>query len=113
MILRPPPDGFKISAAMLRVEVHEWLRIQLSFWLPPYLPENTNVGDTHQLLAQDVQAVCYMVSDNVVTVSEGPLLLLLVVFVVPLQSFANEVLCSISQSTRFERSSVHLTKQCK
>ena len=51
----PAPHPVKIPALVYGVEVGVGLR-RLS--IPPHLPENSNVHRAHELLAQDIEAMC-------------------------------------------------------
>lgn len=58
MFFCPLPHIVKVPALVDRVEV--WVRCGL-FPVPPHLSEDRDVNGAHQLLANDVQAVCFKV----------------------------------------------------
>jgi hypothetical protein len=58
MFFCPLPHIVKVPAPVDRVEV--WVRCGL-FPVPPHLSEDRDVNSAHQLLANDVQAVCFKV----------------------------------------------------
>lgn len=53
----PLSELLKIAALVLGVEVDEWLRMVGVY---PELTENANVDGAHELLAYDIEAVCYI-----------------------------------------------------
>lgn len=55
VLLCPLPDLLKIAALVLCVEVDKWLGVVRVY---PELPEDADVDGAHQLLAQDIEAVC-------------------------------------------------------
>lgn len=58
ILLRPLPELLEIAALVLSVEVNEWL------WMVrvgPDLAKDAHVDGAHELLPQDVEAVCYSV----------------------------------------------------
>lgn len=59
VLLSPLPDLFEIATSVLRVEVDEWL---WGIWVEPDLAEDTHVDSTHELLPEDVEAVCFFLS---------------------------------------------------
>lgn len=56
MRLRPIPDLLEIATVMLSIKVHKGRRL---IRMNPDLAENANVDRAHQLLAEDVKAVCW------------------------------------------------------
>jgi hypothetical protein len=58
VLLCPVTNRIEVSTLVDSVEVNEcfW---SFAFWLIPHLTEDANVYGTHQLLAQDVEAVCW------------------------------------------------------
>lgn len=56
MYLRPSPDILEVPTCMLGIEVYvrKWL-----LFIHPYLPQDCDVHGTHELLANNVEAVCY------------------------------------------------------
>jgi hypothetical protein len=62
----------------------------------PDLPENSNVGSAHQLLAQDVHAVRDVVADNVFAVDECTLLQVSIILVIPPECFPEQILSMLS-----------------
>jgi hypothetical protein len=56
MFLRPNPYVVKVPTLVHGVEVYEGLQL-LSWWLIPYLSENTDIRGAHELLTEDVEAV--------------------------------------------------------
>lgn len=85
VLFGPFPDGIKVPARMLGVEVH------IRFWrvtVPPYLAQHTYVDGTHELLTDDVEAVGDMVTDDVVVVLEGTFAQLVVIVIVVVEGLA-------------------------
>lgn len=82
------------------IEVHKGLR-SLSWRLVPYLAKDANVDIAHQLLANNIEAVCWeiqsamlsksgesikltdVVLENILAIRKCPMTLLLVIFNVP------------------------------
>lgn len=56
ILLRPLTKLLKVAALVLGVEVDEWLGMVGVY---PELTEDANVDGTHELLAYDIEAVCY------------------------------------------------------
>lgn len=96
MCLRPFPDRLVVPAPVLRIEVHERHRSLFYVWLVPDLTKYANIGNAHQLLAQNVQAMGHMIADDVFAVHEGPLFLLFVVIIIPLECLSEKVLSYFS-----------------
>lgn len=99
--LGPFPNRFEVAAPVLRVEVDKRHRLGVARRLPPYLSEHSDVGDAHELLAQNVQAVGDVESDNLLAVLEGSLSQLFVVVVVPLEHPAKEVLALLASPLKY------------
>jgi hypothetical protein len=59
MLLRPLPHVLKIAANMYRIEVHVRLGKFGARRVEPDLAHDPNIDRAHQLLADDVQAVCW------------------------------------------------------
>lgn len=100
MRLGPGSDCFKVAASMRRIEIDKRRRVALVLGLPPYLTEDTNIRVAHQHLPQDVEAVRRVHLHNVLAVHKCALLLRLIVVVIPMESFAQEILQQVrSQSS--------------
>jgi len=73
---------------MFCVEIHE------GFWMidvPPYLTEQSCIECAHQLLADDIQAMTDMVSNNMILIQECPLALRTIVIDVIIEGLAQEI----------------------
>jgi hypothetical protein len=65
MLLCPFSHILEIPAPVHRVEIHKWRR-RLALRLVPHLPQNAGVDRAHELLAENVETMCFMeVSDAV------------------------------------------------
>jgi hypothetical protein len=64
---------------MLGIEVNERLR---PFWIPPHLSQHADIHAAHQLLAEDIKAVSYMIFQNVVVVFEWTFALGMVIIII-------------------------------
>jgi hypothetical protein len=56
MFLRPTPYIAKVFTLVHGVEVYEGLQL-LSWWLVPYLSEDSDISGAHKLLTENVEAV--------------------------------------------------------
>lgn len=81
---------------MFRIEVDERRGVWITFWLPPYLTQHSNIGVAHQYLPQYVQAVSSVNPYDVFRVDEWALSSGQVVIVIPMQGLPQEVLCNIN-----------------
>lgn len=84
-LLRPLPHGVIISTLMLGIEINKRTRILAKC---PYLSQHAHINRTHELLAQDVEAVRNVKADDVVSIREGTLPKGVVVVVIVVESLA-------------------------
>jgi len=59
--------------------------------VPPYLTEQSCIECAHQLLADDIQAMTDMVSNNMILIQECPLALRTIVIDVIIEGLAQEI----------------------
>lgn len=59
VLLSPFPDLLEIATSVLRVEIDEWL---WGVWVEPDLAEDAHVDGAHELLPENVEAVCCLLS---------------------------------------------------
>jgi hypothetical protein len=85
---RPVPNIVKVFALMFCVEIHKRFRM---IDIPPHLAEQSCIRCTHQLLADDIQAMTDMVSNDVILIQECPLTLRTVVVDVIIEGLAQKV----------------------
>jgi len=90
--LSPCSNGLIVATAMDRIEVDKRRGIGIVLRLPPDLAEDANIGIAHEHLPQSVEAMRSVNSHNVLAVHKRALLLRAVVIVVPMESFAQEIL---------------------
>jgi hypothetical protein len=106
----PLPYALVITAPMLRIEVDERCWVRVAFWLPPYLPEHSNIRLTHQHLSQHIQAVSRVDPHDVFGVDERTFAFRQVVIVVPMEGLSKEIL--IMSSIIYHQIPPTLTRQC-
>lgn len=98
---------------MPSIEIDKGIRISLVRSLIPDLAQQTDVDCAHQLLAQDVEAVCDVLLHDVGFVFERALGLGLVVLEVVVQRLAEEVLGMAVSGLRRLGWWRRCTKQCR
>ena len=128
--LSPLPYGLVVATDMLRVEVNKGFRVWvITAWLVPHLTKDADIDSAHELLPDDIDAVCCksqldsqslptsssltdVLLDDVVLVLESTFAKVFVIVEVVVEAFSEEVLPLKSASgNMLLRISARLTKQ--